>query len=551
MSTDHSPDAPEEEPRRRHGRRLTVVSVAAAVLLAGGGTYWAATGFGGSDSAPSGDQAEPPPLSLDSAALAPASAGEKRGPDPYQAKGELPRGPGSFAVHHPQQRLSKDGVAKLAKALGLRGEPRRDGERWEVAGEDDGPRLTVSDSRWALSRAGDGNAQACAQPLPRPKQDSATSDSTARDAPGPAETGLRASDERAKRLQEERECPDPSAGRGDPVSAGEAKKAVKPLLKRLGMTDARLSTESSMGSLRVVSVIPKVDGVLTHGWNSIFLVDEKGKLSRANGPLVGVSKGAEYPVVSAATALKQLNATRQQPQERIACATVAPKAERDGDRASGAGRSAGSAKPCGPARSGDRGRVTDATFGLASHYSNGKPVLVPSWFFEVKRAGSGPSSQVTHPAVERKYLKRGETAQAPGAPPVDGDPRPGTPAKPDSPTERPGSPGERPADPGRGGGIGAGGGAAAPQAVEAYSVKGRTLSVWFWAGVCDKYEAKATETGKRVEVRVEPRKAQGSKVCVKMAKRRSVEVELDKPLGERTVVDARDGDTLPKDEKVK
>ncbi|WP_019545851.1 hypothetical protein [Streptomyces sulphureus] len=84
------------------------------------------------------------------------------------------------------------------------------------------------------------------------------------------------------------------------------------------------------------------------------------------------------------------------------------------------------------------------------------------------------------------------------------------------------------------------------RAVDSYRVDGRTLTVTFTGGVCEKYRAQAKETDERVTVAVKPEKQDSKKVCIKMAKKRSVKVALEGGLGEREVIDARSGNPLPR-----
>ncbi|WP_016906916.1 hypothetical protein [Streptomyces xiaopingdaonensis] len=84
------------------------------------------------------------------------------------------------------------------------------------------------------------------------------------------------------------------------------------------------------------------------------------------------------------------------------------------------------------------------------------------------------------------------------------------------------------------------------RAVDSYRVDGRTLTVTFTGGVCEEYRAQAKETDERVTVEVKPEKQDSEKVCIKMAKKRSVKVALEGGLGERKVIDARSGKPLPR-----
>ncbi|GAB2833711.1 hypothetical protein [Streptomyces daliensis] len=489
-----APAKPDERSARRRGPRLTVLAVATAVLLAGGGgAYWASTAGSGDQAAPGGGS-EPPPLALDGLALGEQASeggekdiapGEPTNTQPLRADGPLPDGPSSAAVHRPAPDGVKEAdVAALAKALDVPGSPEKEDGRWVVAEDGKknengtGPLLTVSTGEpagsWTYSAHGSTGG--------------------------------------------------PDSGKGEPVSAEEAKDAVRPALKALKQEGAELDASATAASQRTVSAAPEVAGLPTNGWNSSFTVDSDGELARAHGTMARLDKGPTYPVLSAKDTLKQLNKQRAAGggagvgcPKNAKCANPLLAVESGAsDSGSGSGKQ-------------ESVKVTDAAFGLATHYSSGKPVLVPSWIYDVELPG-GTEGQLTHPALGAKHLK----------PSGDGDSASTAPA-----------PGGSPSDPGSGSGsgggdIGTGGGSeAGAQAVTSYTSEGNTLKLTFWGGVCDKYEASADESGERVEVTVEPKDPDPDKMCVKMAKRQTVEVELDKALGDREVVDAKDGDTLP------
>lgn len=92
-------------------------------------------------------------------------------------------------------------------------------------------------------------------------------------------------------------------------------------------------------------------------------------------------------------------------------------------------------KPCSaPGTAGARPtvRVERAEFGLAARTSAGRPVLVPSWLFQVRPAGEKETSTVAHPAIDPAHLTGPE---APGSP---------TPSASSSPRARPVSPATAP-----------------------------------------------------------------------------------------------------------
>ncbi len=468
VRTDQSPETEDRPAPRSRRRRLSVAAVATAVLLAGGGgAYWASSASGGSDSgsAAAGGDGGPPKLALDGTAVSDQDSGEgiapgePMGPRGYRAEGELPDGPESAAVRKPGHRVSRAEAARLATAFGIEGGVEAGAGRWQAGGDSKGkdPRLTVE-------RGAGGGAWTY--------QNGGT-------VPLDAD-------------------PDPAPG-GEPLSAAEAKKAVRPALRALGLQDASLDAGSPVGGTRTVTASPEVAGLPTHGWDSTFVVDDKGAVTRAQGNWNKTRKGEAYPVDSATATLDRLNKAEQ---------------ARGGHREGAQGN--------------EPTRIGGASFGLALERSHGEPLLVPAWIYQVKRSGGG-DLEVTHPAVSPEYLEPSRTA---GHPPV-----------PDGST----GPGKKPS-----------------QAVESYEVHGRTLELSFWGGVCDTYRAEAKESGSAVRVSVEAGEKKsgegdgngagkdgkdgkdGKKVCVEIAKRQTVEVELDEKLGDRKVLDARNGEKLPR-----
>ncbi|MHC8561451.1 hypothetical protein ACW23B_06855 [Streptomyces albidoflavus] len=147
MSTERS-DQEQERPRRRSP--MAVASVAAAVLIVGGGGAYLVTAAASGDAQEGGSQlartratplprwswtATPgawPPVSRTRAAAS-------------TRRRELPEGPGEAAVQRFDAPREAD-VAKLAKALGVSGEPRTEGGSWLVgtAKDGQGPLLRVN-----------------------------------------------------------------------------------------------------------------------------------------------------------------------------------------------------------------------------------------------------------------------------------------------------------------------------------------------------------------------------------------------------------------------
>lgn len=486
MSTER-PDNDVTRPRRRSP--LAVASVAAAVLLAGGGgAYWAmaADGHGGGEySAADGSGATPPLLSLDERSGGPATPSPRPSaptegiapgePDPhggrlvYRASGALPDGPDKAAVQRASGTVSASEVARLAKALGVQGTPRAEGTSWKVGSDGDGsgPLLRVAKQApgtWTFARYGSGGTDNC---------------------------------------ESETVCSSKHVGpAGSPVSEKAAKAAAVPVLKAVGQDDAALDARQLMGSVRVVNADPVVGGLPTYGWATGIQVGPEGEVVGGSGQLKGLEKGADYPVIGAAEALKQLNAAQQPSGAKTGdCATPAPLS--NGEKPSG--MSCGTRTGAEPSTT--TVTVDKATFGLAARYVDGKQLLVPSWIFTVRPGAGGTGDTVAQVAVDPAYLTK------------------------DAPSEKtPGGDGTKESG-GR---------------LLSYGADGRTLSVTFWGGACSTYTASASEDASTVRVSVTETKPEKGKVCIMIAKELTRTVTLDQPLGERNVVDAASGTVVPR-----
>ncbi|MBQ0985106.1 hypothetical protein KBZ10_11360 [Streptomyces sp. F63] len=553
MTTERSPeDAPEQHaPDRPRQRRSTIIaaSVAAAVLLlGGGGAYWASTaGDGGGAPA----AADPPPLRLDgygeSTAEGPGIApGE---PDPagrsYVAKGELPDGPDTAAVHRPRGEVGRAAAERLARALDVPGRARLAGDTWTFGPLRDatGPKLDIARNApgtWTYRRYGPGGSDNCAEAPTAPKDKEEKGEKGEGSGSGSSSSPA---------------CPAPPDlnGRGEPLSAAEAKRAAGPVLKAAGLADAELDAGTTMGAVRVVNANPVVDGLPTYGWHTGLRIGPEGDVVGGSGHLATLEKGPEYPVLGAEETLERLNRSAGGGRVGIGgCASAVPHA----DGAEPAGPScdepltapstlpapirSGQDDPAqdGPApeqgsggedapRSDEPGRtkpakpepaaVREAVFGYATHFVAGKQALVPAWLFEVEApgAGEGDTFTVTYPAVKPEYIAGNGGSSAPG----------------DEPTSGPAEPGEP-------------GGDQALTRAESYSADGRKLTVRFWGGVCTDYALKAEATGKRVTIRITGTEKEPGRACVKIAELMEETAQLAEPLGDRQVVDAADGERV-------
>ncbi|MFD4565435.1 hypothetical protein ACFWOX_13675 [Streptomyces sp. NPDC058467] len=484
-------------PRRRHSPVL-VASVAAAVLLVGGGgAYFAASASGGGNGreagAPGGD-GTPPTLALDGYSESTTSGtGGTNGtngiapgePNPYgatyHADGELPGGPDSAPVYWAEGGVTKAEVARLAQALDLKGTPRLVGDAWTVGATKDGaePNLRVNKNApgtWTFSSYLPGTDN-----CPKGKRCVPVGSS-----------GL--------------------AGLGPgPVSEAAAEKAAAPVLKALGQDDAKLDASQLMDRVRVVNADPKVGGLPTYGWTTGLQINVEGHVIGGSGQLKTPVKGDTYPVIGARKTLDLMNGSASASEGGRkgigGCASPVPLKDRD-------------EMPCEHAAvtpSPQAVTVEKATFGLATHFANGRQALVPSWLFEVRTPGTDSAFTVTHPAVDPRYL----TSPTPSGGPT-GQPSPRPTAPGDEPTAAPASRDVR---------------------VEGYVVDGKDLTVSFTGGVCADYSASANESSDKVTVTVTETPWQG-KVCILIAKIYEKTVHLDQPLGDRKVVGS-DGKEIP------
>ncbi|WP_030586341.1 hypothetical protein [Streptomyces anulatus] len=288
----------------------------------------------------------------------------------------------------------------------------------------------------------------------------------------------------------------PTEPGGDPVSEKAAKAAAVPVLKAAGQDGAALNAGQLMGDVRVVNADPKIDGLPTYGWSTGVQVGPDGEVTGGSGHLKALEKGHTYPAVGADEALKQLNAASRgkgdADRDIGGCATPVPLE--------------GEPKPSDPQcvpSNGKRAPVTrtveDAVFGLALNYVDGRQTLVPSWLFTVRQAPGGPEHIVTQVAVDPEFIE-----------------------KPDTPTPS----GDR--------------------KVTSYGADGRTLEVTFWGGVCSTYTASAEESAGQVRISVTEKPQEGKKACIMIAKELTRTVTLEKPLGDRTVIDAASGGAVPR-----
>lgn len=481
---------------RMRGRSPVVIaSVAATVLLVGGGGALLAAGTGERPGTAASDgRGTPPPLALDGYA-APGAAGAAAAaneiapgePNPYgatyRAGGTLPDGPGSAPVYRARGEVTREEVARLAEALGVEGTPAADAQAWRVGSGKDGsgPMLRVSrqaPGTWTFSRYAPGTdnckGAVCAA------------------VPGvPGTSSVR------------------------PVSVAAARKAAAPVLKALGQDDAKVDASRTVGAQRIVNADPRVGGLPTYGWTTGLSIGPQGEVVSGSGRLKKPVKGDTYPVLSARRTLELMNAVPRTGRAGIGgCAAPVPLKDRSPEDHPPKDRPEVpcEAKAPAPPRkestksfAGNAFTVDRAVFGLASHSSDGRRALVPSWLFRVRASdGQGVPFTVTHPAVDPKYLT--------------------------SPKASGGSDG-----------------ATVTRDVEVtgYSTEGDELTVRFEGGVCADYRASVKEESDRVTVTV-TETSRRDRICILVAKVHHESVRLDRPLGDRKVVGSN-GREIPRE----
>ncbi|MFD3337138.1 hypothetical protein ACFWV1_31555 [Streptomyces sp. NPDC058700] len=492
-----------ENVRRR--RNVLAASVAAGVLVAGGGGVHLATsasGGGGDGPATRAAAAAGPPPTL---RLEGDGVGSTRGgpgiapgePDPgggpngtvYTAKGPLPQGPSSAAVHRPEGLVTSAEVTRLAEALGVSGSPALVGEVWTIRPEKDGsgPRLDVTreaPGNWTYSWYDGGPAgDTCLK---------------GKACPPPGETK-------------------PSPG-GTPLSEAAAKAAAAPVLKALGQDDAKVTATGVMnGSVRVVNADPVVGGLPTYGWSTGLHIARDGRAVAGSGMLKEPVEGAVYPVIGAAKALAALNEDSKGsgPIGIGRCPTAPPAAQvppvgREDTGTPAPGEAEPTCRTVADRAAPDQVPVTGAVLGLAAQDVAGGRMLVPSWLFTADPADGAPYT-VVRTAVAPEHVE-------PSAKP--------------SPTPTP-APGD---------------GTAPARQVESFrtDAAGRQLTVGFWGGVCSTYTVTAEETAERVSVRITEKPIDPGRMCIMVAKEIVRTVTLQGPLGGRPVVDAASGEAVPR-----
>lgn len=475
-------------------RRLAPFAAAVAVLAVLLGSAFLLRGSGGPGS--DGSDGSPPLLHLSSSAL--DAAGRATSSSPVTRRGDFPEGPDEASVRG-FDAPSEKAVDALAGALGVtaQGLHRGDGA---VRSDGNGSLhvSTTAPGTWYFQRVGLG----CAEPAP---PSTSTSDDVA-DCTGPVEALPDIPGTRPTRVP-----PEPPDAPTKPPTEDRVRQLARPILEAAGLDPGEATVRAS-GHVTQVSVAPVHGELPTSGLTTVLVVASGGVVS-GQGFIAGTRDGASYPIISADEAFEALARTPV-PLPAIAC----PEQLTD-DRA---------VPPCGVPKP---LTVVGATFGLSMQYDGERPLLVPSWLFDVEGLDE-PMAQV---AVDPAYLagpEPGPTASTDpgtGGGSVPGSPGTGTPVDPVDPTMPTAEPptGARFTD-------------------AAIADDGRTLLVTFFGGVeeCYDYAVTAEESAAVVSLTLVERTVPGDRACIELAQEHRRKVPLEEPLGDRRVVDAESGSTV-------
>ncbi|MDT0444092.1 hypothetical protein [Streptomyces johnsoniae] len=527
-------------------RRWPVVTAAAvAVAVVAGGLYGAQAFTGDDADDPAGNEDEALVLDAPPAAAAEtAAAGDGAAPAwPGAATLRLAESPADApdeAAVYRFEGVAEERVAELGAALGLDGAPQRGAEdSWTMAGAGaDAPALNVvgepgfwyygAEAELSISVGGDPDGTVSSE---APADDGADGGADSR-----ADDGA---DSRADDGANE------GADGGEAPSEAEALAAADEVLDALGLGDAAVDARETSGADRIVSAAPVIDGLPVHGLDTELYIGPDGELTMAFGTLHAFATAEERSVTGAEDAVEEYNRTAGDVElPAIQCGAGGPaeqpepmpmpeEAEAGGD----AQRQEADGTCPSPAEKPEPVSVT-AEFGLAMTYAEEEPVLVPSWLFRGERE-SGEAFAATQPAVPHEYRTQsdggaGQPEEAP-AQPAEPEEQPGAGAGGDGAEPgqtQPGAPGEAPD------------GTETGWSVEPYEESAESLTVTFWASPCDEYEATARESGDEVTVHVDVVNPDPERVCVQLAEERTAEVELEEPVGERTLTDEQ-GRELP------
>jgi hypothetical protein len=559
VAEDETPSEVTRTDGRRHWPTVTAVAAAVAVL--------AATLYGGSQLFDGESQAaaDPAPLRLDAYGDGPEVAADAAGSSAlgyagsgifYRASGELPAAGEDAPLYEFSGSVGEAEVAALAEALGVAGTPEQHDGRWEVGaglpqGELSLSVTTEAPGEWyltpyridmidpqepAIEPAPEPGGPDIGLPEPEPGGDRAGPGMPPMDdqdgggvpgkpAPDPG-SEVTSIEEVPKGEEAESETSDVALPVEDAVSEKEALAVAGPVAERLGLGDAVLDASEAFGDTRSVRIVAELDGLPVYSWNNQLNVGPDGTLTGGTGSLIEPAAGDEYPLIDADEALKLMNDGATEPPEDALIVEVA-----------------------------------GAELGLSMQYSEGEPVLVPSWLFEVEDftedsvlEGSPGWYRHVYPAVDPGLLEFPDDVNLSGVE-TDGDAdadaddsvsnRGGT----EKPETGPAEPVEKDLTEGDGGSTGASDeGEPQPdlnsgEGVLRYDAGDRTLTYQFWGGVCGEYTVLAKETDTTVTLRVKHTPGD-EEMCILIAEQMTGEVTLDAPVGGRTLLDEH-GEEIP------
>ncbi|RMI41044.1 hypothetical protein [Streptomyces triticirhizae] len=532
-------DESHEETRRRWP---AVTAVTASVVLLTGALY--GVGLAGDGGRADEGDAAGEPLTLDAGSGAGHVASEELTvfpaersalPGPLVLSEDPPSTPESAAVYRfDDAGVDADRVAALAADLGLAGEPEAAGGSWSVVGTPEGTRrgaLLVADEapgHWFYSL--DGAVSDGGEVAERPADPGI--------APGEPDPSGSLPEENA-----DTDDPDasvssdemPPADQPPAVSEEVALQAAEPLLSALDLGDGAVDASTVAGPHRLVVAEPVVDGLPVAGMDLVAAVGPDGEVVSASGTLGVPSAGEERAVTDALAALERINEAADTAAARDIGRPCLQQPE------PGALPEAEGVEPALPDLpcdgQPDAGEPMPATveLGLSLERSAGEPLLVPAWIFRADGA-DGQRHVVGEPAVEHTVSSASADSSgdagdgASGELGADGDAsdaRPGDAGAGEDGAEgtdevAPSEPVEQPT---------------AGLWVADHSPEATTLTVHFWAGVCDTYEVTATESEDEVVLGVEATNPGSDEVCIMLAEQQSGEVTLQAPVGDRRLVD--------------
>jgi len=562
MTRQRSTDSVAQATARHRLTVLVIGGMAASLLLVGCGSQRA----GSSGDLPVlhiGDERAPAKEMSDSVASAAGGMAINQQGE-WIVEGTLPDGPSTGPVlrYDTTKQIESAQVATLAKSLGLKGDPVRHDHGWAVeettgtlhvrdGGEWTFTRGKLSCSGWTIdidtvdsmgsgvACSGSGVATAVATDGSGTTSSGTTSSGTTSAGsetvatpPTVIATAIPVPTANVPTIDSPPPAPDATSSPGDPgsvtpqpidvpptpiqlppaIPAADALAAAAPVITAAGVEGTpRIAPWG--GSPTSVLVDPVISGLPTAGVRTVIDVDVEGVLD-AYGRLGLPAEIAQYPVISAQAALKQLTVIL--PMMDMACPVqVAP---------SGSTETPVPACPTPPPSV-----IVSAEFGLRFAFDGSDPVLVPAWLFMQK---DGYGEAIAADALEPQYIAQPSPIPIDGIGGIGGSAGSGVASA--NPGPAVGAPVPMPP-------AGTVAGAPIPVYIESYtpSADGRMITLHAYAGVCAEYSADFKEDSDHVYAFITGTVTIGKdQACIELAKKYDFTIELAQPLGKRTVVDA-------------